>query len=131
MINREDILLCTLYRADESLLGRDLILELDEKVSREEAITPMCLMSICSDIWEVDPKMPYGAPLDLVAKVRENLTDALSWAWMLHAGTRKIKAKAMRNKMRGWRISNGHKLRRIKQQCKAAGIELSEKEFND
>ena len=126
MNNRETILLCTLYRADESLLGRGLILELDKKVSREEAITPVCLMSVCSEAWEVDPTLPYGAPLDLVAKVRENLTNALSWAWGLHAGTREKKAKEMRNKMRGWRISNSYKLRRIKKQCEAAGIELRE-----
>lgn len=110
---RNDILLCTLYRANESLLGRDLILKLDEKVSREEAITPVCLMSVCSDKWEVDPTLPYGAPTSLRVEVRQNLTEALSWAWRLHAGTRKMKAKEMRNRMRGWRISEAHRLRKI------------------
>lgn len=124
MNNREDILLTTLYLADEDIVSKELILYLDEHVSREEAITPSGLMSCCMMCWATSPKMePSTAQMNAV---KDALTSALKFAWSHNKSYLTRVAELQRNRMRGWRISRGHKLRRIKQQCKAAGIELRE-----
>ena len=108
---RKDVLLCTLYRADEELLGKELVLYLDENVPLDKTVTPECLMSVCLMFWSTSPKLaPTGRQME---EIKTNLTAALAFAWSLHKNIQKIKAKDQKNRMRGWRISEAHRLRKI------------------
>lgn len=109
--NRDDILLTLLYVADEDIVSKDLILYLDENVSREEAITPNSLMSVCMMHWATSPKMEPSALQ--IEEIKETLTNALKFAWSHNKKYLGRVAKLQRNRMRGWRISEAHRLRKI------------------
>ena len=119
---RENILLSTLYLADEDILSKDLILYLDKNVSREEAVTPGQLASKCFMYWAESPKAEPSN--EKISRVLENLNGALAFAWSHNRKYLARVAKLQRSRMRGWRISEAHRLRRIEKQCEAAGIEL-------
>ena len=108
---RDDILLTLLYVADEDIVPKDLILYLDENVSREKAITPDGLMSICMMHWATSPKREPSA--QQMRNVKNNLTNALEFAWSHNANYLARVAKLQRSRMRGWRISEAHRLRKI------------------
>lgn len=111
MSKQRNILLGTLYLADEDIVSKELILYLDENVSREEAVTPQSLMSHCFMFWAVSPKRePSNKEID---SVKDNLTKALKFVWQHGEGYRNRVAELQRNRMRGWRISNSHRLRKI------------------
>lgn len=108
---RNDILLTLLYVADEDIVSKDLILYLDENVSREKAITPDGLMSICMMHWATSPKREPSS--QQMQEVKDTLTNALKFAWSHNKSYLTRVAKLQRNRMRGWRISEAHRLRKI------------------
>jgi len=108
---RDDILLTLLYVADEDIVSKDLILYLDENVSRDRAITPDGLMSVCMMHWSTSPKREPSA--QQMHEVKDNLTNALKFAWQHNASYLARVAKLQKNRMRGWRISEAHRLRKI------------------
>lgn len=109
--NRNDILLTLLYVADEDIVSKDLILYLDDNVSRDQAITPDGLMSVCMMHWATSPKREPSAAQ--MREVKEVLTNALKFAWSHNKKYLDRVAKLQRNRMRGWRISEAHRLRKI------------------
>ena len=109
--NRNNILLTTLYLADEDILSKDLILYLDKHVSREESITPIKLSSICMMYWANSPKKEPSR--QHMQEVRDILTNALKFAWSHRPSYLARVAKLQANRMRGWRISETHRLRKI------------------
>lgn len=109
--NRNNLLLTLLYVADEDIVPKDLILYLDENVSREEAITPGGLMSVCMMHWATSPKREPSA--QQMRDVKDTLTNALKFAWSHNANYLARVAKLQRSRMRGWRISEAHRLRKI------------------
>lgn len=110
-IIRQNILLTTLYLVDEDVLSKELILYLDKHVSRDQAITPNGLMSVCMMHWATSPKRESSA--QQMRKVKDNLTNALKFAWQHSQNYRARVAKLQTNRMRGWRISEAHRLRKI------------------
>lgn len=110
-MNRQDILQTTLYLADEDILSKDLILYLDENVSREKAITPDGLMSVCFAFWSTSPKKEPSA--QQMRQVKDVLTNALKFAWTHNKQYLTRVAQLQRNRMRGWRIAEAHRLRKI------------------
>lgn len=116
------VLFSTLYYADEEKVPRDLVLNLEEQI-KDEVVTPSLLVSKCFFIWDnIDPKM-YSDDFKLDAI--ENLKLALYKACM-NPRVMLITAKKMQSIIRGWKISRGHQLRKIRKQCETAGIELKE-----
>ena len=107
---RNNLLLTVLFAADEDILSKELILFLDENVSREEAITPTTLDSVCMMFYAISPKI-ISREKELL--IKENLTKALVFAWNHTSSYRERVAKLQRNRMRGYRISEAHKLRKI------------------
>jgi hypothetical protein len=122
MSKKKIVLLSTLYFADEKKVPRDLVINLEEQI-HDEVVTPELLTGKCFFIWEhVDPKMHSNDwKLDAIEELHHAFLKAVS-----HPNLMVRKAMQMKGIIRGWKISRGHKLRRIKQQCKAAGIELKE-----
>lgn len=110
-MNRQDILQTTLYLADEDILSKDLILYLDENVSREKAITPDGLMSVCFAFWSTSPKKEPSP--QQMHQVKDVLTNALKFAWTHNKQYLTRVAQLQRNRMRGWRIAEAHRLRKI------------------
>lgn len=116
------VLLSTLYWADQTKVPKDLKLNLEEQI-QDEVVTPELLMSKCFFIWDnIDPKMHSDDfKLDAI--------ESLQWA-LLKACTKPrvmlITARKMQNIIRGWKISRGHQLRKVRKQCETAGIELKE-----
>ena len=110
-MNRQDILQTTLYLADEDILSKDLILYLDENVPREKAITPDGLMSVCFAFWSTSPKKEPSA--QQMRQVKDVLTNALKFAWTHNKQYLTRVAQLQRNRMRGWRIAEAHRLRKI------------------
>lgn len=108
---RQNVLLTLLYVADEDIVSKELILYLDENVSREEAITPGGLMSVCMMHWATSPKREPSAAQ--MREVRDALTNALTFAWQHNQKYLARVAQLQKNRMRGWRISEAHRLRKI------------------
>lgn len=108
---RNDILLTLLYVADEDIVSKDLILYLDENVSREEAITPGGLMSVCMMHWATSPKREPS--VEQMHEVKDALTNALTFTWQHNQKYLARVAQLQKNRMRGWRISEAHRLRKI------------------
>lgn len=110
-ITRQNILLTTLWLADEDIVSKELILHLDKHVSRTEAITPDRLMSVCMMFWATSPcKEPSSNQIN---QVRVNLSNALAFAWQHNAKYLARVANLQTNRMRGWRIAEAHRLRKI------------------
>lgn len=109
--HRQNILLTTLYLADEDILSKDLILHLDKNVSREEAITPNKLMSICMMFWANSPQREPSS--QQIKDVKDTLSNALKFAWQHNNSYLARVAKLQTNRMRGWRIAEAHRLRKI------------------
>lgn len=109
--NRNNILLTTLYLADEDILSKDLILYLDKHASRDKAITPDGLMSVCFAFWSTSPKKEPSA--QQMHQVKDVLTNALKFAWTHNKQYLTRVAQLQRNRMRGWRIAEAHRLRKI------------------
>ena len=108
--NRQNILLTTLYLADEDVLSKELILFLDKNVSRERAITPNSLMSVCMMYWATPEKEPSTQQMH---DIKETLTNALKFAWAHKPSYLARVAKLQINRMRGWRISKAHRYRKV------------------
>jgi hypothetical protein len=108
---RNDILLTLLYVADEDIVSKELILYLDENVSRDHAITPDGLMSVCMMHWATSPKKEPS--VQQMRDVRDALTNALKFAWQHSKKYQARVAQLQKNRMRGWRISEAHRLRKI------------------
>ena len=109
-INRRNILLTTLYLADEDVLSKELILFLDKNVSREKAITPNGLMSVCMMYWATPEKEPSTQQMH---DIKETLTNALKFAWAHKPSYLARVARLQINRMRGWRISESRRCNKI------------------
>ena len=97
---RNDILLTLLYVADEDIVSKDLILYLDDNVSRDRAITPDSLMSVCMMHWATSPKKEPSAAQ--MRDVKEVLTNSLKFAWQHNQKYLARVAQLQKNRMRGW-----------------------------
>lgn len=112
-MKRDLILLSTLYLVDEDIVPKDLILYLDENVSRDEAITPDTMMSVCFMFWAISPKTyPTSSQVE---EVRNHLNHCLGCAWQHQGKGHWLERVSIlqKRRMRGWRISLAHRLRKI------------------
>lgn len=117
---RNSLLLTTFFVLDEDTVSKNLILYLDEHVSRNEVITPDSMMSVCLMCWAEDTKRVSMPTEEEKQEVKDALTKALNFAWSHNKSYLTRVAKLQRNKMRGWRISNSHYRRNAKRQYKVA-----------
>lgn len=116
------VLFSTLYYADEEKVPKDLVINLEEQI-QDEVVTPELLMSKCFFIWDnIDPKMHSD---DWKLDAIENLQSALLKT-CTHPKIMVKKAMKMQRIIRGWKISRGHQLRKVRKQCEITGIELKE-----
>ena len=111
---RNSLLLTTFFVLDEDTVSKNLILYLDEHVSRNEVITPDSMMSVCLMCWAEDTKRGSMPTEKEKQEVKDALTKALNFAWSHNKSYLTRVAKLQRNKMRGWRISNSHHRRKTK-----------------
>lgn len=112
---RNSLLLTTFFVLDEDTVSKNLILYLDEHVSRNEVITPDSMMSVCLMCWAEDTKRISMPTDEEKQEIKDAFTKALNFAWSHNKSYLMRVAKLQRNKMRGWRISNSHHRRKAKQ----------------
>ena len=117
---RNSLLLTTFFVLDEDTVSKNLILYLDEHVSRNEVITPDSMMSVCLMCWAEDTKRASMPTEEEKQAIKDAFTNALKFAWSHNKSYLTRVAKLQRNRMRGWRISDSHHRRRSKQQCEVA-----------
>lgn len=100
----------------------ELVDFLDKNVSRDEAITPQSMMSVCFMFWANSPKMhPTSSQVE---EAQGHLSKCLSLAWSHYGKGHWLErvSKLQKNKMRGWRISESHRLRKVEKLAKALNI---------
>ena len=68
-------------------------------------------MSKCMMFWAINPKKEPSA--QQINEVKDSLSNALKFAWQHNKRYLARVAKLQINRMRGWRISEAHRLRKI------------------
>lgn len=122
---RDDIFCCALYQVDRKIVNEDLIRYLDDNMSRDAAIDPDKMMSVCLFFWRNVSTLLMPSE-DSQNEIKNHLSWCLMRAWKYKSGPRKLEAKKGRKFLRKLHKENNRHLNDIKFMCDAIKFKLDE-----